>query len=151
MKKTLILVTALAGLTACGSSGGGAAITLTTGFSPDPTTVTGSAGGGTAASSLNSECNGNVGSSPNHVMTLGAAFPQLRIMAHSAADTTLVVRRPDGTFLCNDDSDGLDPMVEGAFAAGEYQIYVGSYNADERPSYTLGVSAGTTATPSQLQ
>ena len=101
---------------------------------------------------MSSDCNGYVSTNPSHVMTLGAAFPHLRVMVHAAggADTTLMVRRPDGTFLCNDDSEGLDPMVEGEFPAGEYGIFVGSYTGEDHPDYTLGVSAGTTATPSTL-
>ena len=66
-------------------------------------------------------------------------------------DITLVVQRPDGTYLCNDDSDGLNPMVEGPFAAGAYQIFVGAYSAEAAgASYRLGISELPTTTPTSL-
>lgn len=135
------------------AGGGGAVMTLTTGFAPDPSTASGTSGGTTEAATMNDECAGWVSASADHVLELGAAFPMLRIMAHGTeedSDVTLVVRRPDGTFLCNDDSEGFDPMVEGEFAAGRYDIFVGSYEEGAHQAYVLGVSASATATPSAL-
>jgi hypothetical protein len=131
---------------------GGANLTLDTGFSPDPATATGTSGGSVDASSLNEDCTGWISASPDHVLELRSAMPRLRIMAlgtEEGSDTTLVVRRSDGTYLCNDDSDGLHPMVEGAFAQGRHEIFVGSYQEGARQAYRLGVSAQENATPTQ--
>jgi hypothetical protein len=72
-------------------------------------------------------------------------------MARADQDITLAIRKPDGTFLCNDDSEGLNPMVEGAFAAGSYDVYVGSYATEGQfAAYRLGVSANQATVPSAL-
>ncbi len=150
-KKLLVLVSTLIGLSACGSSGG-QAFSVGPGSSPDPQTATGSAGGMTDASSLSGDCRGWIASSPNHVLTVTGAMPMLRVAANGgSADITLVVQRPDGTYLCNDDSDGLNPMVEGAFVPGEYKIFIGSYDAQSAGSaYRVGISAQQTMTPTSL-
>lgn len=150
-KKMWISAVTLLGLSACGSSGG-QAFSVGPGFSPDPATATGNAGGMTDASSLSGDCRGWIASSPNHVLTVTGAMPMLRIAANGgAADITLVVQRPDGTYLCNDDSDGLNPMVEGAFVPGEYKIFIGSYDAQSAGSaYRVGVSGQPTMTPTSL-
>ena len=72
-------------------------------------------------------------------------------MAKSDVDITLVVHRPDGTFLCNDDSEGFNPMVEGNFSPGRYRVWIGSYAQGENGSYRLGLSAQPGMTPSRLQ
>lgn len=139
-----------AGPTAAG--GGGATISLTTGFAPDPAIATGTSGGTVEASTLSSDCAGWVSSSPDHVLELGAAFPRLKIMAlgtEEDSDVTLVVHRPDGSYLCNDDSDGFHPMVEGQFAAGRYEVFVGSYEEGRHQAYRLGVTTQENATPTQ--
>lgn len=151
MKTSAMFVLVAAVLAGCGSSGGDA-ISLSPGFTPDPTTATGTAGGPQSASELSSSCNGgNIANNPNHTLTAGGTFPNLRIMARSDGDTTIVVRKPDGSYECNDDSDGLNPMVTLTNApAGEYRIWVGTFQDDASPSYTLGISELPTTTPSSL-
>jgi hypothetical protein len=139
-----------AGPTATG--GAGATISLSTGFTPDPTIATGTSGGAVEASTLSSDCAGWVSASPDHVLELGAAFPRLEIMAFGTeadSDVTLVVHRPDGSYLCNDDSDGFHPMVEGEMPAGRYEVFVGSYEQGRRQAYRLGVTTQENATPTQ--
>lgn len=134
-----------------GATGGaGATITLGTGFSPDPTIATGTSGGAREASSLNEECAGWISASPDHVLELQAAMPRLKIMAYGTeedSDVTLVVHRPDGSWLCNDDSDGFHPMVEGELPAGRYEIFVGSYEEGRHQAYRLGITTQENATP----
>ncbi len=155
-KRILIsVISAGIGLGGCcfgGMGGGGAAFSLTPGFTPDPQLATGNAGGLTDSSTLSGECRGYIPSTPNHVLTATGAFPHLRIAANGgSADITLVVQRPDGTYLCNDDSDGLNPMVEGPFAAGEYRIFVGSYSAESAgAAYRIGISELQTTTPTTI-
>ncbi|AKF04788.1 hypothetical protein [Sandaracinus amylolyticus] len=131
------------------AAGGGATITIATGFT-DPTITTGTSGGAVEASTLNSECAGWVSSSPDHVIDLQAAMPRLKIMAFGTeadSDVTLVVRKPDGTYLCNDDSDGFHPVVEGEMPAGRYEVFVGSYEQGRRRAYRLGITTQEAATP----
>ena len=50
------------------------------------------------------------------------------ISTTSDADTTLAVRAPNGEWLCNDDSNGLNPMVSWEHPrSGRYQIWVGTF------------------------
>ncbi len=77
----------------------GGTISLAPGFMPDPWMSTGAAGGPIAASTMNSDCRGYITAEPSAVLNATGAFTNLRILASSSADTTLVVQRADGTFL----------------------------------------------------
>lgn len=125
-------------------------ITLAPGFTPDPHTATGTSGGTTDASTLNAGCAGNISGTPDHLFVASAAFANLRIMAKSDIDITLVVQKPDGSYLCDDDSEEMNPIVSGAFPPGTYKIWVGSYDATANGSYTLGVSELSETMPSAL-
>jgi len=128
------------------------------GFTPDPTTSSGQAGGPMQGSALSSEdgCTGSIPNEPQHVLHLGAALPLLRILVNSTEDMTLVVRGPDGTFHCNDDSgdptNGLNPLVEITNApAGDYAIYVGAYGEQAMlVTYSIGFTATPNTYPSQV-
>ena len=139
------------------AAGGGAAggntfgtVQLGSGFMPDPHTVTGTSGGSVDTSTWQAGCVGFVSTLPHHLFVAATTFPNLRVMAHSTADVTLVIQRPDGRYLCNDDSDGTDPLVEGAFPAGTYKVWIGSYQAGVNSPYTLGLSELSSAMPSGL-
>ncbi|MDH5493461.1 MAG: hypothetical protein OEY14_16020, partial [Myxococcales bacterium] len=109
------------------------------------------AGGSVNANTLDANCIGNVGAERNHVLTATAAFPSLRIMAGSQGDTTLVVQQPDGSYLCNDDTDMLNPVVPlSNAAAGDYRIWVGSIDPTATPAYTLGLTELDSVMPSAL-
>lgn len=118
---------------------GPTALSLTPGFMPDPLTARGTAGGHTMANTLNTNCRGRIPDSPQHTVTLQNDFRYLRVMVHSTEDTTLVIRQPDGSYRCDDDSEGLNPIVGGAFGPGAYQIYVGTFTGSQGP-YVLGFS-----------
>ncbi len=160
MHKTILITMAVlaASIAGCcymgggGGGGGGGSWTLAPGFMPDPQTSTGSAGGATEASSWSADCRGYVPASPQHTLTASGAFPNLRVVVNGgSADLTIVVRRPDGTFMCNDDFEGLNPGVEGPFAPGAYQIFVGTYSQEiGNPSYRIGVSELGSTTPSTI-
>lgn len=115
-------------------------VTLRPGFVPDPHAVAGTAGGAIDANGFAPTCAGFVRAEPDHALVLRGSEPWLRIYVSSAVDTTLVVRRPDGTWLCDDDAFGRNPAVEGAFPAGRYLIWVGTYHASATGAYTLGVT-----------
>ena len=127
------------------------AITLAPGFNPDPHVLSGRAGGGVEASSLNQQCAGWISQDPNHVVQADAAFTNLVVAVNAGtADTTLVVQLPDGSYRCNDDEDGTNPMVSGAVAQGIAKIWIGTYERDQNVAYTLGISELPTTRPSTL-
>lgn len=115
-------------------------VTLEAGFVPDPHVVSGTSGGNIDASTLSAGCSGWVSSTPDHILDARGAFSTMRILGHSSGDVTLVVQKPDGSYLCNDDAEGTDPVVEGSFAAGSYRIWVGSYEQGRNAQYRLGFS-----------
>lgn len=90
-------------------------------------------------------CRGYFQGPPSHVVMVTQPQAFMRMYVMSAADSTLVVRRPDGQVLCNDDTYQLNPMVEGNFMPGLYQVWVGTYRENESRPYALTV----TVDPSQ--
>ena len=125
-------------------------VSLNPGFIPDPHTATGTSGGATDATSLGGGCVGYIAGTPDHLFNATGAFSTLRVMAHSTADITLVIQKPDGTYLCDDDTDGTNPVVEGSFAPGTYKVWIGSYEQGTNSPYTLGFSELADRTPSSL-
>lgn len=129
-------------------------ITLAPGFLPDPIIAAGIAGGPTMLSSFGSNCLGHAGPMPGHHLTIeGDTVLRLRIMAYvpGGQDLTIAVRRPEGTLICNDDSDGLSPMIEDTFGPGEYDVWVGTYGAGVAGvPYDLGVTTNLSVTPTVL-
>ncbi len=126
------------------------AVTLAPGFVPDPSVHNGTSGGAVAANSVNPSCAGFVSARPDHLFNASGSFTNLRILVSSSSDTTLVVRRPDGTFSCNDDADGTNPEVSGAFQPGQYRIWVGSYQQGQNAPYKIGFTELASVTEAQL-
>lgn len=132
------------------------------GFTPNPTTATGLAGGVQQASALatsdvaGNSCVGNIPMAPQHTVTVAAAIPFLRILVSGTEDSTLVVRGPNGQFYCNDDSgdpgNGFNPVVEiTAAAPGSYDVFVGAFSSDSTmSSYTIGFTETPNTFPSQV-
>jgi hypothetical protein len=113
---------------------------LSPGFEPDPQTVALIRGGDldVEALSLGADCGGYVSSAPDFRISLVDTSDVLRIffVADEGEDATLVISDPYGDWLCNDDFFGWDPMVEIQNAeSGQYDVWVGSYSADE---YVIG-------------
>ena len=92
-------------------------------------------------------CRGWVQAAPSHTMLVRTPQPFLLVAVTSAADSTLIIRRPDGTLVCNDDRFNLNPGVQGAFPAGIYQMWVGSYRQGEVRPYRITVSSDPTVHP----
>lgn len=79
----------------------------------------------------------------DYVLTLPQAAPLLSLYAMSGTDLVLAARGPDGDWLCNDDSFGLNPAVSFADAMpGEYHIFVGSFSPDARGGFNLYAALG---------
>ena len=94
------------------------------------------------ARTLQSGCAGWVTRAPSHTLRAPVAFTSLRLLAHSRDDVSLIVRKPDESYVCNDDARGAgtDPEIEGFFPAGEYAIWVGAAQPGARATYVLGIT-----------
>ena len=80
-------------------------------------------------------------STANHIINATGNFSMLRLVGSAQQDTTLVVRTPTGAFLCDDDGGGnFNPLVQGAFPPGSYQVWVGSYATGQAIPYRLAVT-----------
>lgn len=118
-------------------------LTLSPGFSPDPSTVRGISGGEMSASDVATRtqtatgaCTGFVDEQPDHTIVLSSVFNFLNLQVESPEDTTLIVRGPGGTW-CNDDYTGKNPGIAGQWLSGTYQIWVGSYRQNEYSPYVI--------------
>lgn len=116
-------------------------VELSEGFVPDPHEITLTAGGevGVAVG----ECDyGHVANAPDvglYYETSGSS--DLYIWVESEGDATLLVNRPDGSWICDDDGfDARDPLVvlPGA-GGGLYDLWVGTYG-EELQDATLYIS-----------
>lgn len=82
-------------------------------------------------------------SAPDMVLTLDESLPMMSIYAESPTDLVMAVRAPDGSWLCNDDSNALNPAVSVENAqAGEYAVFVGTYMQGDTGDFTLYTSVG---------
>lgn len=80
---------------------------------------------------------------PDAVLRLTQADRGLSIYARSDVDLTIAVRGPDGRWLCNDDSFGLDPGVTfDAAPAGDYLVFVGAFGQGREGVFDLFASRG---------
>ncbi len=116
-------------------------VVLHAGFSPDPLTVTGTTVGTVSAKNLHKRCSGWVGEEPDYLLRARTAFLKLHILARSEEDIVLVVRKPDGRVLCNDNRSGhTDPMVHSSVPIGTAQVFVGTRTKGAEASFRLGFS-----------
>ena len=122
-------------------------ITLPPGFTGTKV-LEGTLGGPLEARVWGPGCSGFVASEPNHEVLSEASLPYVRVTVNGGGvDTTLALQLPDGTYRCNDDFEGVNPMVEGPLPAGLIKVWIGAYTASATGNYRLGIStnAGTTA------
>jgi hypothetical protein len=102
------------------------------GFVLDPFLVSLNGGGEVDASTLDPACVGFINDKPVMVANWEGEVDFLDIFFYSDTDPTLVIQLPDGTYQCADDANDnlLDPelTIENP-AAGQYKIWVGSYDA----------------------
>jgi len=102
--------------------------TLRGGFSPDPHTVTLTAGGPIRTSQ--GGCSAYVANNPDFRLNFTPGSLPLNIYVTSSTDTTLLINQPNGTWICNDDGgSGMNPLVSlNPPQAGQYDIFVGTYS-----------------------
>ncbi len=111
-----------------------------------PVTLRGISGGTKETQSLaqtakteTGECIGFIDSESDHEITLSQQFNFLRLAVKSPGDTVLLVKGPGGTW-CSDDSTDRNPLIEGQWLPGIYQIWVGSYVQNNSFPYVLEIS-----------
>jgi hypothetical protein len=110
-------------------------IALSPGFLPDPVTVNLVAGG-----QINSRTSGPapacgwVANAPDYRLNWSGGS-SLYFTATAGSDVTLLINTPNGGWQCNDDSNGTNPLLafNGA-AAGQYDVWVGTYQAGNAPA-----------------
>ena len=140
-------VLAQTGLLIGGSASNFGNASLRGGYTPDPHNVrlvSGASGRNSvdvSRLSLAPGCRGHVTRQPDYILNYTQAASFLRFYATSTGDTTLVINDAQGNWHCNDDSVGLNPMVDIANPpAGQYDIWVGSYRAGENLNATLSIT-----------
>ena len=149
--RTVLLASAVAAaLMACAATSAaaqnpGAAATsggmrASAGFTPDPIRVNIYSGGSVDASRLGGACVGMIASAPDYEFTYSAGSFPLSFGVISNGDTSLVINGPDGRWYCNDDAQGLNPILTwGRPPSGSYDIWVGAVGG-QGASATLLIS-----------
>ncbi len=116
-------------------------VPLHAGFSPDPRVVGGTAVGEVKARSIHRKCRGWISKTPDYLLDADTAFFQLHVLGRSVTDTLLVLRKPDGEVLCNDNRGGTkDPMIRSDFPIGTTQVWIGVREVGATADYRLGFS-----------
>ena len=106
---------------------------LAPGFQPSPATIDVVSGGDIAVKplTLGDNCLGYAAADPDVVVDLAPGFERVTFLIASTEDTTLIINLPNGSWSCNDDTNGLNPaLVYYNPAPGRYQIWIGSYAAE---------------------
>jgi len=120
------------------------AIDLASGFEPDPHTQQIAAGGGYDATGLNTAgCVGWIATAPDYRVNFTAGNYGLPLIFSVAAeaDTTLVINDAGGNWVCNDDSNGLNPAIRfDNPQSGQYDVWVGTFAQGDLQDSTLSVS-----------
>lgn len=121
-------------------------VTINRKFSPDPLVVRGMSGGSVAGKQISGRietptgpCTGFVDETPDHTIKLTSNFDYLKLQVQAPQDTTIIVKGPGGTW-CNDDLDGKNPGISGEWLAGNYEIWIGSYEKGKYFPYTLKIT-----------
>ncbi len=136
-------------------------VQLDTGFLPDPHQVSLVSGPSDATGdsvdissagitpSNSGTCTGYATHAPDYIVNVGSPGQLLRFYASAGGDTTLVINDGAGHWWCSDDDGGnLNPLIDIANPpAGQYDIWVGSYQAGANIQAVLSVSELTSSTP----
>lgn len=135
---------AQSGLVIGGQSANFGVFSLVGGFMPDPAQYSVVSGGRMDASTLGlaPNCRGFVTAQPDVIVRYSNPRSWLRFYVRAPGDTTLVINDGAGRWHCSDDEGGsLNPMIDlTGPAAGQYDIWVGSYRAGENIRATLHVT-----------
>lgn len=115
---------------------------LSAGFSNDPRTATGRAGGDNRREAMPGCPNGGwFASAPDFRLHYQAGSFPLTFYVTAPGDTMLLINAPDTSWHCNDDSDGLNPAVRFANPpSGQYDVWIGTYGRDRVYNTTVYVT-----------
>jgi len=116
---------------------------LAPGFTPAPARYDALSGGDIAVKSLNlgDNCLGYAASDPDFLIELNNEFSRITFLVASADDTTLIINLPNGSWACNDDTNGLNPaLVFHNAPPGAFQVWIGSYTAETNDESVLYIS-----------
>lgn len=116
---------------------------LAPGFKPAPYTQDALSGGDIDVKSLGlgDNCLGFAARDPDFVIELRDAFSRITFLIASAQDTTLIVNTPNGSWSCDDDTNGLNPaLVYYNPQPGAYRLWIGSYAEDAFDESALYIS-----------
>ena len=122
-------------------------IALSTGFTPDPVRVEGTAGGERPLNTMAAGCRGYVGDAPAAVFELESPFGFLRFFAVSPRDVTMAVRGPEGRWQCSGEPLGGAPREQGAFTPGRYEVWIGSAETGVEVPFELQITEFRSVTP----
>jgi hypothetical protein len=141
---TLAMLAALA-VAATTSTASAQVVQINNGFSPDPVTLRGVAGGPVEGSTIASSCRGYLPARPQHrIVTNGLSPVRIFTMAAENADVTLAIVTPTRTVYCDDDGgENMQAKLDLRLPAGTYDVYVGSFRASEQAAYSLVVTTNT--------
>lgn len=101
------------------------------------------AGGSQEVARILPNCAGFVARGPDFTVDYTTGEAPLVFLAHSEADTTLLINFPDGKWACDDNSglDGRDPGMVIYFApSGQYDVWVGTKQAGMTPDAMLRIT-----------
>jgi hypothetical protein len=100
-------------------------IRLRAGFKPDPQTFQLEAGGN--VQTTKGGVKAYVGRAPDYRINYTAGEFKLTFKVECKGDTTLLINTPDGKWIANDDTDGLNPRITfGDPRSGQYDVWVGT-------------------------
>jgi hypothetical protein len=112
-------------------------------FAPSPFTRDALSGGDieVKALRLGDNCLGYAASDPDFLIELTSEFNRITFLVASADDTTLIINLPNGSWACDDDTNGLNPaLVLHDAPAGAYRLWIGSYSAETYDESILYIS-----------
>jgi hypothetical protein len=121
---------------------------LVPGFEPAQGKFSGYTGGSYSLSAISNRdrdkkpCIGFADPKPDHIMVLEKDFDHLKILVNSGnADTTLLIKGPDNTIRCGDDTGKRkDASIDDLnWKKGTYEIWVGTFNPGVKRNYKLTV------------
>ncbi len=144
----LVAVTAAAqtrSLIAGGSRSHAGTVALAGGFEPSPHEVSVRSGGNLDVRSMNlgPDCRGFATDRPDVILRYSAPAEHLALYARAlTGDITMIVHGPDGRWRCDDDgAGGTNPRIDiEAPPAGQYDVWIGSYRAEQTLAATLQIS-----------
>jgi hypothetical protein len=84
-------------------------------------------GGSIEAYNIAQSCVGTIADSPDVNVYFDSYGGRLAFGVYSEGDTSLVINGPDGRYYCNDDTNGLNPvLIWGSAPSGTYNIWIGA-------------------------